>query len=183
LLHQPSKADRTAVTEALERVGMAGEARTQIGRLSGGQRRRAFLARAIAAEPELYLLDEPVTGVDVPTQEDLMALLTVEAGAGRTIVATTHDLAAVRTNPSAMSPTPMPNIQTSLLTPIPARVGQMLPGSCRVGVRRYIVRSAPENAVSDAPARRFGTKGARRTAPSPISAIASAFKNVVGDTC
>jgi manganese/iron transport system ATP-binding protein len=95
LLHQPSKIDRAAVSDALERVGMAAEARTQIGHLSGGQRRRAFLARAIAAEPELYLLDEPVTGVDVPTQEDLMALLTIEAGAGRTIVATTHDLAAV----------------------------------------------------------------------------------------
>jgi ABC-type Mn2+/Zn2+ transport system ATPase subunit len=92
---QPAKADRVAVTAALERVGMIGEARTQIGRLSGGQRRRAFLARAIAAEPDLYLLDEPVTGVDVPTQEDLMALLSIEAAAGRTIVATTHDLAAV----------------------------------------------------------------------------------------
>jgi ABC-type Mn2+/Zn2+ transport system ATPase subunit len=94
-LRQPTKADGVAVTAALERVGMIGESRTQIGRLSGGQRRRAFLARAIAAEPELYLLDEPVTGVDVPTQEDLMALLTIEAEAGRTIVATTHDLAAV----------------------------------------------------------------------------------------
>jgi ABC-type Mn2+/Zn2+ transport system ATPase subunit len=94
-LRQPSKADGAAVTAALERVGMISESRTQIGRLSGGQRRRAFLARAIAAEPELYLLDEPVTGVDVPTQEDLMALLTIEANAGRTIVATTHDLAAV----------------------------------------------------------------------------------------
>ncbi len=95
LLRQPSTADRSAVTDALDRVGMSGEARTQIGRLSGGQRRRAFLARAIAAEPELYLLDEPVTGVDVPTQEDLMALLAIEAETGRTIVATTHDLAAV----------------------------------------------------------------------------------------
>jgi ABC-type Mn2+/Zn2+ transport system ATPase subunit len=94
-LRQPSRDDRDAVTAALERVGMTGESRTQIGRLSGGQRRRAFLARAIAAEPELYLLDEPVTGVDVPTEEDLMALLAVEAEAGRTIVATTHDLAAV----------------------------------------------------------------------------------------
>jgi len=92
---QPSKTDRAAVSAALERVGMSGESRTQIGRLSGGQRRRAFLARAIAAEPDLYLLDEPVTGVDVPTEEDLMALLAIEAGAGRTIVATTHDLAAV----------------------------------------------------------------------------------------
>jgi ABC-type Mn2+/Zn2+ transport system ATPase subunit len=95
LLRQPSRSDRSAVTDALDRVGMSGEARTQIGRLSGGQRRRAFLARAIAAEPELYLLDEPVTGVDVPTQEDLMALLAIEAESGRTIVATTHDLAAV----------------------------------------------------------------------------------------
>jgi ABC-type Mn2+/Zn2+ transport system ATPase subunit len=94
-LRQPAKADRAAVTAALERVGMIDEARTQIGRLSGGQRRRAFLARAIAAEPDLYLLDEPVTGVDVPTEEDLMALLAIEAEAGRTIVATTHDLAAV----------------------------------------------------------------------------------------
>ena len=92
---QPSADDRAAVTAALQRVGMIDESRTQIGRLSGGQRRRAFLARAIAAEPELYLLDEPVTGVDVPTEEDLMALLAIEAAAGRTIVATTHDLAAV----------------------------------------------------------------------------------------
>ncbi len=94
-LRQPGRADRAAVATALERVGMKASARTQIGRLSGGQRRRAFLARALAAEPELYLLDEPVTGVDVPTEEDLMALLTAEAAAGRTIVATTHDLAAV----------------------------------------------------------------------------------------
>jgi manganese/iron transport system ATP-binding protein len=93
-LRQPASADRDAVRDALERVGMLTHARTQIGRLSGGQRRRAFLARAIAAEAELYLLDEPVTGVDVPTQEDLMDLLAAESAAGRTIVATTHDLAA-----------------------------------------------------------------------------------------
>jgi ABC-type Mn2+/Zn2+ transport system ATPase subunit len=94
-LRQPGPVDRDAVSAALDRVGMLANARTQIGRLSGGQRRRAFLARALAARPELYLLDEPVTGVDVPTQEDLMALLAAEADAGRTIVATTHDLAAV----------------------------------------------------------------------------------------
>jgi manganese/iron transport system ATP-binding protein len=93
-LHQPGAADRAAVSAALDRVGMLAEARTQIGRLSGGQRRRAFLARAIAAEAELYLLDEPVTGVDVPTQEDLMDLLAAESAKGRTVVATTHDLAA-----------------------------------------------------------------------------------------
>ena len=93
-LHQPGAADRDAVSAALDRVGMLDVAATQIGRLSGGQRRRAFLARAIAAEAELYLLDEPVTGVDVPTQEDLMDLLAAESAKGRTVVATTHDLAA-----------------------------------------------------------------------------------------
>jgi ABC-type Mn2+/Zn2+ transport system ATPase subunit len=92
---QPTRVDRAAVAAALERVGMADQARTQIGRLSGGQRRRAFLARALAADPELYLLDEPVTGVDVPTEEELMALLAGEADRGRTIIATTHDLVAV----------------------------------------------------------------------------------------
>ena len=91
---RPGSADHEAVAEALERVGMAKLRASQIGALSGGQRRRAFLARAIAAEPDLYLLDEPVTGVDVTTQEDLMALLTSETEAGRTAIATTHDLAA-----------------------------------------------------------------------------------------
>jgi ABC-type Mn2+/Zn2+ transport system ATPase subunit len=91
---QPGPADRAAVSAALDRVGMLAVATTQIGRLSGGQRRRAFLARAIAADAELYLLDEPVTGVDVPTQEDLMDLLAAESARGRTVVATTHDLAA-----------------------------------------------------------------------------------------
>jgi ABC-type Mn2+/Zn2+ transport system ATPase subunit len=90
----PSKADRDAVREALETVGMAGEDGRQIGALSGGQRRRVFLARAMAAHPDLYLLDEPVTGVDATTEEDLMRLLEREATAGRTVIATTHDLAA-----------------------------------------------------------------------------------------
>lgn len=91
---RPRQADHEAVAAALERVGMTDLRSTQIGSLSGGQRRRAFLARAIAAEPDLYLLDEPVTGVDVTTQEDLMALLASEAARGRTAIATTHDLAA-----------------------------------------------------------------------------------------
>jgi ABC-type Mn2+/Zn2+ transport system ATPase subunit len=93
-IRRPGAADREAVERALELVGMADRSRSQIGALSGGQRRRAFLARAIAADPELYLLDEPVTGVDVTTQEDLMALLLAEADRGRTVLATTHDLAA-----------------------------------------------------------------------------------------
>ena len=86
-------ADRAAVAAALETVGMTHAVERQVGALSGGQRRRVFLARAIAAQPDLYLLDEPVTGVDATTQEDLMDVLEAEARAGRTVVATTHDLA------------------------------------------------------------------------------------------
>ncbi len=90
----PGAADRAAVHEALATVGLLHEVDRQIGQLSGGQRRRAFLARALAARPELYLLDEPVTGVDVTTQEDLMAILAAESKVGRTVIATTHDLAS-----------------------------------------------------------------------------------------
>ena len=93
-LRQPGRADREAVAAALERVGMLDRARSPIGALSGGQRRRAFLARAMAAEVDLYLLDEPVTGVDVPTQEAIMELLSAEAEKGKAVVATTHDLGA-----------------------------------------------------------------------------------------
>jgi len=90
----PSRADREAVHESLETVGMSHLIDRQIGELSGGQRRRVFLARAMAARPDLYLLDEPVTGVDVTTQEDLMAILEAESRLGRTVIATTHDLAS-----------------------------------------------------------------------------------------
>ena len=92
---RPGAEDREAVADALARVRMDAFARTRIGALSGGQRRRVFLARAFAAQPDLYLLDEPVTGIDATTQEELMDLLEAEASAGKTIVATTHDLACV----------------------------------------------------------------------------------------
>ena len=93
-IRRPGADDRRAVRDALAKVGMASHLRTQVGRLSGGQRRRVFLARALAAEPDLFLLDEPVTGIDPATQELLMDLLEAEADRGKTIVATTHDLAA-----------------------------------------------------------------------------------------
>jgi ABC-type Mn2+/Zn2+ transport system ATPase subunit len=88
-----SAVDHAAVADALRTVGMGDAVDRQVGKLSGGQRRRVFLARAIAAQPDLYLLDEPVTGVDATTQEDLMDVLEAEARSGRTVVATTHDLA------------------------------------------------------------------------------------------
>jgi ABC-type Mn2+/Zn2+ transport system ATPase subunit len=90
----PSADDRAAVRDALVTVGMAEHEGRQIGALSGGQRRRVFLARALAARPDLYLLDEPVTGVDATTEEDLMRVLEREIERGRTVVASTHDLAA-----------------------------------------------------------------------------------------
>jgi len=92
-LRRPGPDDRRAVHDALEQVHMFGQLRTQIGRLSGGQRRRVFLARALAAEPDVFLLDEPVTGIDATTQELLMDLLEAQAARGKTVVATTHDLA------------------------------------------------------------------------------------------
>ena len=87
-----SAADRDRVDAALETVGMADLRDRQVGALSGGQRRRVFLAKAIAADPLLYLLDEPVTGVDATTQEDLMDVLEAETRAGKTVIASTHDL-------------------------------------------------------------------------------------------
>jgi manganese/iron transport system ATP-binding protein len=94
-VRRPGGDDRRAVRDALEQVGMSDHRGTQIGRLSGGQRRRVFLARALAAEPDLFLLDEPVTGIDTTTQELLMDLLEQQAARGKTVVATTHDLACV----------------------------------------------------------------------------------------
>jgi ABC-type Mn2+/Zn2+ transport system ATPase subunit len=90
---RPGSDDRDAVLDALASVGMAEHADRQIGALSGGQRRRVFLARAVAADAELFLLDEPVTGVDATTQQEIMDILAASAAAGRTILATTHDLA------------------------------------------------------------------------------------------
>jgi ABC-type Mn2+/Zn2+ transport system ATPase subunit len=94
-LRRPGRDDQSAARAALDRVGMTHLKDRQIGRLSGGQRRRVFLARALAAEPDLYLLDEPVTGVDATTQEAIMDVLEAEARSGRTVLATTHDLMCV----------------------------------------------------------------------------------------
>lgn len=92
-LRRPGPADHRAVHDALGQVDMVQHRGTQIGQLSGGQRRRVFLARALAAEPDLFLMDEPVTAIDATTQEELMDLLESVATGGRTVIATTHDLA------------------------------------------------------------------------------------------
>jgi ABC-type Mn2+/Zn2+ transport system ATPase subunit len=92
-LRRPAADDRRAVDGALETVRLTGLRDRQIGALSGGQRRRVFLARALAGEPDLFLLDEPVTGIDATTQEEIMDVLGAQATAGRTVIASTHDLA------------------------------------------------------------------------------------------
>jgi ABC-type Mn2+/Zn2+ transport system ATPase subunit len=91
-LRRPGAADRTIVQRCLEQVGMAGLAARPIAALSGGQQQRVFLARALAQEPEVLLLDEPISGVDAPTQEAILTILAGLAARGKTLMITTHDL-------------------------------------------------------------------------------------------
>ncbi|MFI7274355.1 anchored repeat-type ABC transporter ATP-binding subunit [Streptomyces sp. NPDC049879] len=89
---RPGLADHRAVEAALARVGMGALRRRPVGELSGGQRQRVLVARALAAEPSVLLLDEPFTGLDMPTQEQLTTLFSDLAGEGRAVLMTTHDL-------------------------------------------------------------------------------------------
>jgi ABC-type Mn2+/Zn2+ transport system ATPase subunit len=91
-LKRPGLADRAIVQRCLEQVGMDGLATRPIAALSGGQQQRVFLARALAQEPEVLLLDEPISGVDAPTQEAILAILAGLAAQGKTLLITTHDL-------------------------------------------------------------------------------------------
>ncbi|HEV2820503.1 MAG TPA: metal ABC transporter ATP-binding protein [Solirubrobacteraceae bacterium] len=88
--------DRAVVDEALERVGMEPFARRQIGRLSGGQRQRVFIARALARQAPVMLLDEPFAGIDARTEATLLDLLRELRAEGRSIVVVHHDLGTVR---------------------------------------------------------------------------------------
>jgi manganese/iron transport system ATP-binding protein len=94
LLRRPGRADREAVDEALERAGIADLRHRPIGELSGGQRQRMLIARALALRPRVLLLDEPLTAVDAPTQDQLIRLLVELTAAVRAIVMTTHDIAS-----------------------------------------------------------------------------------------
>ncbi|SFS06012.1 manganese/iron ABC transporter ATP-binding protein [Yoonia litorea] len=92
---RPKAADHKAVAEALARVNMTAFRQRQIGELSGGQRKRVFLARALAQEGQVILLDEPFTGVDVQTEDAIIALLRDLRDEGRVILVSTHNLGSV----------------------------------------------------------------------------------------
>jgi zinc/manganese transport system ATP-binding protein len=94
----PSRADRRAMSELLDRLGILPYAHRQIRDLSGGQQQRVFLARALMRSPRLLLLDEPTTGVDIKTRHDVLHLLRELHESGVTIMLTTHDLNAVATH-------------------------------------------------------------------------------------
>ncbi|PZX15966.1 manganese/iron transport system ATP-binding protein [Palleronia aestuarii] len=94
-LRRASATDREAVAQALARVGMSEYRQRQIGELSGGQRKRVFLARALAQDGQVILLDEPFTGVDVQTEEQIVTLLRELKDEGRVMLVSTHNLGSV----------------------------------------------------------------------------------------
>ena len=95
LLRRPKPADRAAVDQALARVNMQDYRHRQIGELSGGQRKRVFLARALAQDGQVILLDEPFTGVDVKTEDQIVRLLRELRDEGRVMLVSTHNLGSV----------------------------------------------------------------------------------------
>ncbi|MCX5578405.1 manganese/iron ABC transporter ATP-binding protein [Kaistia terrae] len=95
LMRIARRSDHAAVDEALERVGMSAMRKRQIGELSGGQRKRVFLARALAQDGRVILLDEPFTGVDVQTEAAIIELLRGLRDEGRVMLVSTHNLGSV----------------------------------------------------------------------------------------
>ncbi|MEI9536002.1 manganese/iron ABC transporter ATP-binding protein [Enterobacter cancerogenus] len=94
-MRRPEENDRRIVAQALERVDMLDLRHRQIGELSGGQKKRIFLARAIAQQGEVILLDEPFTGVDVKTEAKIIDLLRELRDEGKTLLVSTHNLGSV----------------------------------------------------------------------------------------
>ena len=92
LFKRPSKRDWQVVKQSLERANAAHLAKKQIGELSGGQQQRVFIARSLAQEAELLLLDEPLTGLDAPSQDSFFQILDSLREDGVTILVATHDL-------------------------------------------------------------------------------------------
>ncbi|MFG1953826.1 metal ABC transporter ATP-binding protein [Micromonospora sp. NPDC048830] len=96
VLRPPGRADRAAVAAALEAVGLADRAGDAVATLSGGQQQRTLIARALAGEPELLVLDEPTAGVDAVSQEAFAGALRGFVGGGGTVLLVAHELGPLR---------------------------------------------------------------------------------------
>ncbi len=96
LLRRVRAEHRAAARDCLDRVGMANFADRQIGQLSGGQQQRVFLARALAQDADLYLLDEPLSGVDAATERAIIDVLKSLKADAKSVICVHHDLATVR---------------------------------------------------------------------------------------
>ncbi|PIR21523.1 MAG: manganese ABC transporter ATP-binding protein [Deltaproteobacteria bacterium CG11_big_fil_rev_8_21_14_0_20_47_16] len=92
LFRRPGKKDRAIAMECLEKLGMSSYADRQISQLSGGQQQRVFLARALAQDAEVYLMDEPFAGVDAATEQAIIVLLRELREKGKTVIVVHHDL-------------------------------------------------------------------------------------------
>ena len=97
LMQRPTRRDREIARECLEKVHMLPYADRQIANLSGGQQQRVFLARALAQESDIYLMDEPFAGVDAATEASIISLLQELKSRGKTIMVVHHDLPTART--------------------------------------------------------------------------------------
>jgi manganese/zinc/iron transport system ATP- binding protein len=95
LLKRPSAHDKAVVAECIEKVGLTDFRSRQIAELSGGQQQRVFIARALAQEADVYLMDEPFAGVDAATEKTLLSLMQAIAAEGKTIIVVHHDLHSV----------------------------------------------------------------------------------------
>lgn len=96
LLRRLSREDRQLAAEALEKVGLSEYASRQISQLSGGQQQRVFVARALAQQADLYLMDEPFAGVDAASEEAILTLLKEMKEQGKTVLIVHHDLQTAR---------------------------------------------------------------------------------------
>ena len=92
---RPNKLDKSITMECLEKVGMKDMAKQHISTLSGGQRQRLFLARALAQDAQLYFMDEPFAGIDMITEQAIVAILKEMVALGKTIVVVHHNLGSV----------------------------------------------------------------------------------------
>jgi len=98
MMRWPGRRDREVVAEAIETVGLTPFSKRQINQLSGGQQQRMFIARALAQEADLMLMDEPVTGLDTPSQEELFTVLDLLRTQQVTVMISLHDLKLASTN-------------------------------------------------------------------------------------